>query len=75
MMCHQYVYAEAIPKECKPIIDSVKKPFKEFWKWPAIDHDKDDHDEDKNKGSTQHQRSTGNFEIPTIPVISLKVNS
>ena len=50
MMCHQYVYAEAIPKECKPIISSVKKPFKEYWNWSgdktSVDHDHDDDHDD-----------------------------
>ena len=38
MMCHQYAYAETIPKECIPIIGSLKQPLGFNWYWPEQDY-------------------------------------
>ena len=34
MMCHQYAYAEAIPKECQPMIGGLSKPIDYRWNFP-----------------------------------------
>ena len=37
MMCHQYAYAESIPKECEPIIGGLAGPIDYAWNWPQDD--------------------------------------
>ena len=36
-MCHQYAYAESIPKECEPIIGGLAGPIDYAWNWPQDD--------------------------------------
>ena len=37
MMCHQYAYAEKLPKECVPIIGNLAKPLEFHWNFPQVD--------------------------------------
>lgn len=34
MMCHQYAYADKIPKECEAIIGGLAGPIDFAWNWP-----------------------------------------
>ena len=36
MMCHQYAYAEKLPKECQAILGGLTQPIDYAWNWPDI---------------------------------------
>ena len=38
MMCHQYAFSKDVPKECIPIIGSLKQPLRYNWQWPEQDY-------------------------------------
>ena len=34
MMCHQYAYADTLPKECQAILGGLSSPLDYAWNWP-----------------------------------------
>ena len=36
MMCHQYAYADTLPKECAAILKNLSGPVDYAWNWPTV---------------------------------------